>query len=65
MITIMGCHFIFLLVLKWTFYRHRYHKTKGGDTSGSGSDYGFNDIDDGFTDDGTPASFDDAGNERW
>lgn len=64
MITIMGCHFIFFLVLKWTFYRHRYHKPKGDDASGSGNGSGFSDMDDG-TDDAPAASFDDVGSERW
>jgi len=39
MIGIMGSHFVFCLVLKWTFYRHRYH--------GSKSDNGSDNMDDG------------------
>lgn len=59
-IGIMGCHFIFTVVLKYTFYRHRYHKTAG---EGGGND-------DTMNDDGSQESYfdetvDDGGSERW
>ncbi len=55
-IAIMGCHFIFTIVLKVTFYKHRYYDTAGGKVN----------VED---DDGNQAYFDEAaddgGNERW
>ena len=60
MVLVMGCQFVFFLVLKWTFYRHRYHKTKSGSDETDPSD-----MDDGM-DDEVNASYDDApGSARW
>ena len=57
MIGIMGCHLIFFFVLKWTFYRHRYHAPKG-DAASDGSSNGSDNMDDGFI-------IVDDGNNRW
>jgi hypothetical protein len=53
MLVIMGCHLIFFFVLKWTFYRHRYHGSNAGDGTST---------DDGNGGDGTDDAslFDDA-----
>lgn len=54
-IGIMGCHFIFFFVLKWTFYKHRYHAEKGADN-------GFDNMDDGMEEEEID---DDGGVGRW
>jgi len=51
LMTIMVCHLVFCIVLKYTFYRHRYVGGGGGGDNG-GSSSGNNDADV-ATDDGT------------
>ena len=60
MLTLMGCHFVFFLVLKWTFYKHRFHGTsnKGENDDNFAGDGGDNNIDDGIDEGGDRA-------DRW
>mmetsp|Transcript_219 Transcript_219/g.302 ORF Transcript_219/g.302 Transcript_219/m.302 type:complete len:315 (+) Transcript_219:92-1036(+) len=59
-IGIMGCHFVFMMVLKFTFYRHRYHKT----SDGGGSSVDVED-DDANQEPYFDETVDDGGNGRW
>ena len=61
MLGMMGCHLVFFLVLKWTFYKHRYHGQKGS----SGNDSGGDMMDDGV--DGVDNQYYDGegGSDRW
>lgn len=56
MMAVMGCHIVFYFVLKWTFYRHRYHESKGGDQS----DNGLDNMDDALDD-----TINGSGSGRW
>merc|ERR1712113_1369755 len=59
-IGIMGCHFIFMIVLKFTFYKHRYHKSQSSSSSGSESEDNQANQEAYFDE-----AADDGGNSRW